>query len=136
MVRRPTRETELEKFISWIKHLRNASRDRIILVQQKQDMKKLMELGVKNIIYLTEPRYKVVEQIAAKGKECVLLFNVNKRSDELCERTRAELMENGVKVNTRFRKLLLTTKLKEIKGILTYLKKHIVLEKEREAMPF
>jgi len=136
MVRRPTKETELEKFISWIKHLRNASEDRIVLVQHKQDMEKLLELGVKNIVYLTEPHYKAVEQIAEKGKECVLLFNVDKRSDELCERIRAELMENGVKVNTRFRKLLLTTELREIRGILTYLKKHLVLEKEREAMPF
>ncbi len=136
MVRRPAREEELDKFISWIQHLRNASNDRIVLVQHKPDMEKLLELGVKNIIYLTEPHYKVIEQIAAEEKECILLFNVDKHSDELCERTRAQLMENGVKVNTRFRKLLLTTELREIRGILTYLKKHLVLEKERESMPF
>jgi 5S rRNA maturation endonuclease (ribonuclease M5) len=125
--------SELDKYISWIEHLRNASKEKIILVEHKQDKDELERLSMENVIYLTEPYYKIVEEIAASGKECVLLFGHNKNSSELCERIKAMLQENGVEVNTRFRKLLLSSELREVRGLLNYLAKHVVLDKQKPA---
>ncbi|RLE38853.1 hypothetical protein DRJ17_02760 [Candidatus Woesearchaeota archaeon] len=122
MARKNPQDRGMGVFRDWVDHLRNASKDKIILVQYKTDKDELEQLGIKNILYLTKPEYKVIEQIASTSKECILLFNVNDKSNELCQKIRAKLEENGVKVNTRFRKLMFTTDMREIRGLIKYIR--------------
>jgi len=123
--------SEFEKYKNWLKNLKRASQTRIVLCQKKPDADLLKSLGISNTAWLQLPQYKTVEALSESGRECILLFNVNKRSNELCERTRALLEEHGVKVSTRFRKLLLSTELAEVSNLKKYIAAHLV-ETKRE----
>lgn len=127
----------LDKMMDWLSHLRKASADRIVLVQNKADADKLSELGVRNLVFYAEPEFKLIERIAESGKECILLFDTDRPSNERAERLRSLLQEHGVKVNTRFRKVLFSTELKDVAGITAYLKKHVCTsERQRLSKTF
>ncbi|MEM4282587.1 MAG: hypothetical protein QXU88_01155 [Candidatus Woesearchaeota archaeon] len=121
----PKGEEEIHKFTEWLQHLANASRDRIVLVQHKSDADILSSLQIKNVYFYTKPEFGLLSKIIESGKECILIFDVNKNSNKLAERIKSELQQRGVKVNTRFRKILFTSKFKELSGILTYLHEQV-----------
>ncbi len=120
-------ESELDKFHSWIEHLKNASKTKIILVEGKNDQRALTSFGIKNIIYLKEPLYKVVESIAEENKECILLMDLDAEGRKLHARILNDLQANGVKVNTRFRKLLFATKIRNIEAIPRYIERQLTI---------
>ena len=119
--------TELDKFHSWIEHLKNASKTKVILVEGKNDKKALESFKIKNIIYLKDSLYKVVEDIAETGKECILLVDLDAEGRKLHARLLNDLQANGVKVNTRFRKLLFTTRIRTIEAIPKYIERQLTL---------
>ncbi len=125
---RRQKEGEFDKFINWIEHLKNASNEgKLILVQGKRDKDKLAGFGIKSnaIEFFTKPEERFIEKITDLGKECILLFNVDKSSEKLAERVKTELRQQGVKVNTRFRKFLYVMEVKEVRALLPYLEKHL-----------
>ena len=122
--------SEHDKWVNWISALRSASRHRIVLCEKRQDAVALARFGVSHCTWLRVPEYEELEAIAMSRAECILLLNVNKHADHKCEQLRAELEELGVKVNTRFRKILFTTHAKEVSAIQTYLQKHVYEERK------
>lgn len=125
--KQPKGETELDKFHSWIEHLKNASETKVILVEGKNDKKALESFKIKNIIYLKDSLYKVVEDIAETGKQCILLVDLDAEGRKLHARLLSDLQANGVKVNTRFRKLLFTTRIRTIEAIPKYIERQLTL---------
>ena len=126
MVRKNVRESKLDKFRSWVAHIRNASENKIILVETKAAVDELKKYNIDNIIYFKEG-YKFLEDLVAKNKEIVLLFNINTRSNSLAERTKDRLRERGAKVNTGFRKFLFVTQMRSISGLSSYLEKQVFM---------
>ena len=123
MPRRASTIGKTDKILNWLRTLKNASKTRVVLVEHKSDADMLADLGIKNILWYLEPEYKLIDQLV--GKECILLFDVDRKSNSKCEKVKAVLEQNGIKVTTRFRKMLFTTEFKEVGGILAYLNKHI-----------
>jgi len=99
--------------------------NKIIIVEGKKDKEALEKLGIKNIIELSKkPLFQVIEDIADNGKECVILTDLDKEGKELYGKLSAGLKRLGVKVDDSFRQFLFkNTKLRQIEGITTYLRK-------------
>lgn len=119
--------TELDKFHNWIESLKNASKTKTILVEGKKDQRALESFKIKNILTLREPLFQVVENIADSGKECILLMDLDAEGRKLHAKLLSELQANGVKVNTRFRKLLFATRIRNIEAIPRYIERHLTI---------
>ncbi len=126
-----TKGNQPDKLHDWLQHLTNASKNCCVLVQHKHDADVLSSLGVNNVIWHAdgEPDYNVLDRIG--DKECILLFDADRPSNERCERIKQVLEENGIKTNTRFRKVLFTTEFKEVGAILAYFDNHIATTSRR-----
>ncbi len=115
-----TYKQELEE---WITKLQET--DKIILVEGKKDKAALASLGITNVITLNRrPLFEVVEDIAAKYKDCILLVDLDKEGKKLYGKLNSGLSRHGVRVDKKFREFLQRkTKLKQIEGIDTYFKR-------------
>ena len=111
-------EQELEK-------LKQASKEKIVLVEGIKDRKALESLGIKNIMVLRKPLYLVSEHIQKTGKECILLLDLDREGKRLYSILNHNLNQLGVKIDNRFREFLFKTKLRQIEGIKRYIEKLI-----------
>lgn len=124
---KPTHKAEepLDMYLEWIEKLKRASKSRIVLVKHKSDADVLQSLGVKNLIYYTEPEEDLIQRIVGMKKECLLLIDADRPNNELSERIESRLQQEGIKVNTRFRKILFLSPFRELSGLLAYVHKHL-----------
>ena len=92
-----------------------------IIVEGRNDKKALQELGLDNIFILNLPLFKIVERI--KGKEVVILTDLDKKGKELYRRIQHDCIHHGIKINNRLRHFLFKeTQLSHIEGLATYLR--------------
>lgn len=126
---RPTRRAEgkLDLYTNWLNNIRNASIGRIVLVKNVKAKKILEALKVRNVIAYTQmkPEYKLFDFLHKKKKEVVMLFGADKTNNELCEKLRGRMLQEKIKVNTRFRKPLFADDMKDMDGLLAFLHKHV-----------
>ncbi len=122
---------EAGDYLEWLEHLVNASKTRIVVVGHKADADVLANLGVRNVHYLQEPYFRFIDGIIGLGRECVLLFDANHAGNVVCERVASDLLQHGIKINTRFRKMLFVSANKELCGLLKFLHKHVMASKRR-----
>ena len=118
-------EEELDKLNSWVENLKEASETKTILVEGKNDKKALEIFDIKNVFYLKGPLFKNVETIASKSKECILLMDLDAEGRKLHAKLLTDLQANGVKVNTRFRKLLFAKKIRTIEAIPKHIERQL-----------
>jgi len=126
MTRKPLKESELDKFRQLIQHLRIKSKEIPVIVESEREKRVLTNLKIKNIICISKPLSDFAELIAKKAKECVLLFDVDKRGRDLYAEVKLELEQQGVKIDQRFHQFIIHTKLKRIEGIPNYIEKHLM----------
>ena len=110
-----------EEFEEFVKKLKKASKDKIILVEGIKDKKALEQLGIKNITTLKKPLHAVIEDVLATKKECIILTDLDKKGKQLYARLSSKLNQFGVKIDNSFREFLFKTKLRQIEGINRYL---------------
>lgn len=126
---RPARRAEgkMDLYTDWLSNIRNASTGRIVLVKTKKAKEVLQSLRVKNVIAYTEmrPDYKLFDHLHKKKKEVILLFGADRPNNALCEKLRGRMLQEKIKVNTRFRKPLFADDVKDIAGLLAFLHKHV-----------
>ncbi|MBI4451512.1 hypothetical protein HY642_06055 [Candidatus Woesearchaeota archaeon] len=125
------KEEPADLYVSWLRNLRSAARTRIVLVQHKKEADVLKGFGVRRVVWYSEPEWKFVYALQKAQRECIVLFDVDRKSNEVCERLQSTLRQAGVRLNTRFRKVLFTSKSKELSGLLKYLHK-TVFDSERK----
>ena len=135
--RRPVRrgDISLDKWTNWLKNLRNASGNKMIVCQHKKAYDVLKALGCKNVTYVTEPEYDFIQKLIDFGKECLLLFDTDRNSNVKCQKLRSKLEHRGIKVSTRFRKVFFTAQSKSISGLLKYLHRVIGSERVHRSAP-
>jgi 5S rRNA maturation endonuclease (ribonuclease M5) len=99
----------------WIKKLKEDSKEKIVLVEGKKDKKVLEDEGVKNILTLTKPFYKVIEEIVDENKKCIVLVDLDKEGKKLYSKLKYYFNKYGVKINDKFREFLFkNTKIRQI----------------------
>ncbi|MBW2979210.1 topoisomerase [Candidatus Woesearchaeota archaeon] len=114
-----------EDWDEWIRSLKKDSKEKLILVEGKKDKKALTMLGIRPEAIITlkgKAMFKIVEEIVDYGKECIILFDLDKKGKELYAEISKLLRRFGIKVDNRYRNFLFKTKLRQIEGILHYLK--------------
>lgn len=72
-----------KQFEEFIEKLKDASKDKVVLVEGIKDKKALELLGVKNIMTLKKPFYAVIEDIVEIKKDCILLTDLDKKGREI-----------------------------------------------------
>ncbi len=118
---------EAEELSVWVDKIRYS--DKIVIVEGKEDKAALRRLGIINVVQLNKRAlYKVVEELIEKGKEVIILTDLDKEGKKLYGRLNHDLQRFGVKVDNRFRNFLFkNTKLRQIEGLDSYTKKKITL---------
>lgn len=131
----PKGEVSLDKWISWLEHLRDASKTRIVVCQHKKECDLLKDLGCENVVYVTEPEYDFIQKLVDSGKECLLLFDTDRNSNKKCQLLRSKLEHRGVKVSTRFRKIFYTIPCRAVEGVWKYLHRLIGSDRVHKDYP-
>jgi hypothetical protein len=67
-------------------------------------------------------------------RECILLFDATHAGNVACERVKSDLQNMGVRVNTRFRKLLFVSANKEVGGLLKFLHAQVMGTERKDAV--
>lgn len=107
---------ELEKFEEEILLLK---KEELVIVEGIKDKSALKKFGVKRIITLGQPLYKIVEMCK---EEAAVLTDLDAEGRRIHSRIKNELSRRGVKVNDRFRNFLFKyTKLRQVEGLETYI---------------
>lgn len=123
-------------YVDWLNNVRNASKSRTVVVQHKRDAEVLKGLGVQHVFYVQEPYFRFIDAIVRLKRECILLFDGTHKGNSVCERVRSDLLQHGIAVNTRFRKILFTSPNKELGGLLSFLHKQVAVSlRVHEALP-
>ncbi len=109
----------------WICSLKKDSREKLILVEGKKDKEALVMLGIKPEAVITlkgKAMFEIAEEIVGYGKECIILFDLDKKGKELYAKISKLLRDFGVKIDDRYRNFLFKTRLRQIEGLVSYLK--------------
>ena len=116
-------QEKTDELLGWIDKIKDS--DKIIIVEGKEDKAALNRLGIINIVQLNKrPLYKIVEEFIEKGKEVIILTDLDKKGKQLYGRLNHDLQRFGVKVDNRFREFLFkNTKLRQIEGLDSYIEK-------------
>jgi len=126
---------ELDKLIHWMDHIKNASKKCMVVTQHKKDRDVLKSIGCKNVIYPTKPESVFVQKIIDFEKPCILLFDGDRKSNSKCQKLRSLLEQNGIKVNTRFRKIMFTQASKTVAGLVKHIHRLAGSERVHRGLP-
>ncbi len=127
---------DVDVYSDWISHIRRASGDSAVVVGHKKEADILKGFNIKHVYCLQEPYFRFIDSLVQLRKECILLFDATHAGNVVCERVASDLLQHGIKVNTRFRKMLFTSASKELGGLLAFIHKHIAISpRTHEALP-
>jgi 5S rRNA maturation endonuclease (ribonuclease M5) len=93
----------------------------LVLVEGLKDKRALENLGITNVLTLKKPLYAVVEEVASKTKEVVLLTDLDEEGKKLYHQLARDLQKHKVKINNKLREFLFTTELRQVEGLAHYL---------------
>lgn len=116
-------EQELMEFLEELK-----LSDKPIIVEGNKDKNALQSFGINNIFVLKKPLHEVIEEIAEKHKEVILLTDLDREGKQLYGKLNSGFQKYGVKVDNKFRNFLLkNTKLRQIEGLRRYAEQKITI---------
>lgn len=99
-----------------------------LIVEGNKDKKTLRDLGLRNILTIHLPLYRIIEQLHCR--EVAILTDLDWRGKKLYRRIRSDCIRHGIHVNDDLRLFLLQeTPLCHLEGLGTFL--NHVEEKER-----
>ncbi|VVB80933.1 Toprim domain protein [uncultured archaeon] len=93
----------------------------LVIVEGKKDVQALQSLGITNVLSLKKPLFAVVEEVAGRAEEVVLLTDLDEEGKKLYHELSINLQKHGVKINNHLREFLFKTQLRQVEGLATYL---------------
>jgi len=96
-------------------------RNLLVIVEGPKDVRALKALGVDNVLSLKKPLFAVVEEVASKAKEVVVLTDLDEEGRKLYHELSSHLQKHRVKINNHLRDFLFKTGLRHIEGLPSYL---------------
>lgn len=89
-----------------------------VIVEGKKDKIALEEMGVKNIVTLKKPIYQVIEEVAEKHEEAVILTDLDSEGKRLYGKISSGLQKHGIKIDDKIRNYIRkNTKIRQIEGL-------------------
>jgi len=110
---------EKERIAEFLRDVRK--KKTLVVVEGVKDKRALAAFGIKNVLTLNKPLYAVVEDVAARASEVVLLTDLDAEGKKLYHTLSRDLQKFGVRVKNEFREFLFKTKLRHVEGLKTYL---------------
>lgn len=113
-------EAATQELEEWVNELRASSLP--IVVEGKRDKRALERLGMQRVISLDKPLFAMVEEIAAREEEVVILTDLDRKGKELYGKLKKDFVTHGVRVDNHFREFLQQkTRISHIEGLKTYI---------------
>lgn len=109
-----------QEFDDFLQELKEKSEEKTIIVEGIKDQKALQEFEIKSVPMRRRALYKVVEYVIKKGKECIILTDLDKKGKQLYSRINSQLSNMGIRIDNKPREFLFKTKLRQIEGIVSY----------------
>ena len=106
---------------SWVEQLQHDNSS-LVIVEGQKDKRALNKLGIENVYSIDRPIYLLVENIAEKNKQVIILTDFDKTGRSLYFKIKHDLQRNGIKVNDKYRKFLSRCKITHVEGLFTYYK--------------
>jgi len=114
-------EATAEELYDWLRELRASGP--LIIVEGMKDRHALLQLGIRKVMHLNKPLYQIVEEIAEREKDVVILTDLDAKGKQLYGKLKKDLVAHGVKVDRHFREFLQRkTKVSHIEGLETYIR--------------
>ncbi len=101
-------------------------------MQNAQAKTVLKNLGVKNVHCWHGEEFKMIDKLCTLNKEVLLIFDTDRNSNAKCQKIRYLMEREGLKVSTRFRKLIFASQLKTVNGILKFIREQVVMTPRRQ----
>lgn len=98
------------------------ARNTTVLVEGPNDKKALEKLGFTNVVPLSGPLYRMVEQVEEE-EELIILTDLDSHGRKLYKYFYNELTRRGVRVNNRLRLMLFQTPVRQIEGLWNYIRR-------------
>ncbi len=109
----------MESVQDWLSELRDSGKE--VIVEGKKDRQALEFFGIENITTLSsQPLFAVVEGVAGRGKDVVILTDMDRKGKELYGRLAKRLADHGVRIDRRFRGFLQKQRLSHIEGLVSF----------------
>lgn len=112
--------SEFRGFEDWKGKLREESLklDVCVLVEGINDLRKLSNYGIQNIIVLKGQRfYDVAEKILEKYNRVIILFDLDKHGNKMVQQFKKILENEGIEVDLSFREFLKGLNIEEIENL-------------------
>jgi 5S rRNA maturation endonuclease (ribonuclease M5) len=112
--------SELQSFENWKEKLREESikSDVCVLVEGINDLRKLSNYGIQNIIVLKGQRfYDVAEEILENYNKVVILFDLDKHGNKMVQQFKKIFENEGIEVDLSFREFLKGLNVEEIENL-------------------
>jgi len=97
-------------------------KDKVVIVEGKNDKRSLEELGFTRVVTIDRPLFEIVESIE---DEVVILTDLDSEGKRLFSILRRDFERRGVKVDKKIRELLFRTRLRQIEGLNSYIKRQL-----------
>lgn len=109
-----------EELLEEIEKLKNE--EVLCIVEGPKDRKALESFGIHNIVELSKaPLYRIVEEVAEKGKEVAILTDMDEKGKQLYHVLSRDLQRRGIKIDNKLRGKLFRAKISHVEGLDTYL---------------
>lgn len=116
---------KIEGIQDWIDELIVCNK--LIIVEGLKDKNSLNCLGTgrRRIVILNKPLYQIVESVAAKTDQVIILTDFDKKGKELYGRLKKDFNKFGVKVDRFFREWLQrNTKISHVEGLARFVRRN------------
>ncbi len=107
-----------EEIINEIERVRQ--NDFLVIVEGRKDRIALEQLGLQEIFVLNEGGkglYEKIEEICLKGRNVVVLTDLDKKGRKLYELLKNEISKRGLRVNNHLRDLLFRMRISHVEGL-------------------
>lgn len=116
-----------DKMVEELEKLRDLSLEIPIVVEGRNDEKALRKLGIQGRVFRIHsgrPFYEFCEEVAMKHKDVILFTDNDTEGQRMAREFKGYMSQNGVRVNDRFRSVLLSmTDTHHVENLFSRLKK-------------
>ena len=112
----------MDKFLDLLRKIKQ----KLIIVEGKNDKIALEHFGIVNVMVLERRAlFQVVEEVALRTKECVILVDLDKEGKKIYGKLKKDLNMFGVRIDDELRNYLYKhTKLRQVEGLVHYIEKN------------
>ncbi|GAB6065594.1 toprim domain-containing protein [Aquifex pyrophilus] len=94
-------------FTEWLKALKDASREAVIIVEGKNDEKALRKFSIRNVLTLSGKRFAdIPDMLEGKWNKVILLIDLDPKGEKIHQKLKELLREQGFEVDENFRNFL------------------------------